>query len=264
MIGEEEWRLKKAGNLIKLLALTPGYRLHREQTLELLWPGLDSEPAANNLHQALHVARRTLEPAAPANTASHCLALGGALLDLCPEDEPLWVHVEAFESAAATARRSREPAAYRAALELYVGDLLPEDLYEEWTEEKREELKQLYLTLLLELAALHEEREEYKPAIEALGWVVSEEPANEEAHTGLMRLHALSGQHHEAILQYERFRRTLREELDEEPGEASRRLYDEIRAGYFSAALSPPPAGHPSEEPPGSSRHNLSASLGWG
>jgi DNA-binding SARP family transcriptional activator len=37
----------------------PWHRLRREQAMELLWPGLDPEAAANNLHYALHVARRS-------------------------------------------------------------------------------------------------------------------------------------------------------------------------------------------------------------
>jgi DNA-binding SARP family transcriptional activator len=84
--------------------------------MEQLWPGLDPEAAANNLHYALHVARRTLESAAPENTASRYLTFRGELLALCP-DGLLWVDVEAFERAAATAHRSREPAAYRAAVD---------------------------------------------------------------------------------------------------------------------------------------------------
>jgi two-component SAPR family response regulator len=65
-------------------------------------------------------------------------------------------------------RRSREPAAYRAAIELYTGELLPEDRYEEWTQERRAELRRTYLELLAELAGLHEERGEYEPAIGVL------------------------------------------------------------------------------------------------
>ncbi len=38
--------------------------------------------------------------------------------------------VGSFEKAAAKARRLRDPAAYRAAVDLYAGELLPEDRYE--------------------------------------------------------------------------------------------------------------------------------------
>ncbi len=258
-IGEKEWRLRKARSLLKLLALAPGHRLHREQVMEQLWPGSAPEAAANNLHYALHVARRTLEPAAPANTASRYLALRGDLLALCP-DGLLWVDVEAFEHAAATARRSGEPAAYRAALDLYVGDLLPEDIYEPWAEEKRGQLRWSYHSLLSELAGLHEEREEYGPAIEALRRAAAGEPTREKTHEGLMRLYALAGQQHEAILQYERLRKVLREQLDEEPGVEIRDLYEEIRAGRFPSSHSFS-AGRRSREPLYPSPNNLPAPL---
>ena len=106
-IGEDEWRLKKSGSLMKLLALAPAHRLHREQAMDLLWPELDSKAAANNLHHALHIARRTLQPSA--GSASGYLRLRGENLALSPE-EPLWVDVEAFEEAASTARHALEPA----------------------------------------------------------------------------------------------------------------------------------------------------------
>ncbi len=61
-IGRAEWRLKKAANLVKLVALAPGHRLHREQATSHLWPDLDPRAATNNLHHALYVARRALEP----------------------------------------------------------------------------------------------------------------------------------------------------------------------------------------------------------
>ena len=60
LVAEGTWRLRKARTLVKLLALAPGQRLHREQVIELLWPDRASAAAANNLHQGAHVARRQL------------------------------------------------------------------------------------------------------------------------------------------------------------------------------------------------------------
>lgn len=156
-IGEGAWRRRKAGSLVKLLALARGHRLHRERVLDLLWPDLDAKRAGNNLHRVLHFARRALEPAL-LGASAHLRLRDGWIL-LCP-DGSLRVDVEAFEDAAANAHRSREPAAYRAAIDLYSGDLLPESRYEAWTEERRRELRTTYLTLLVESASLHEERGE--------------------------------------------------------------------------------------------------------
>ena len=52
------WRLRKSKTLVKLLALAGGHRAHRDVIAGVLWPGLGPAAAANNLHQALHAARR--------------------------------------------------------------------------------------------------------------------------------------------------------------------------------------------------------------
>ena len=101
----------------------------------------------------------------------------------------LWVDVEVFEETALTSR-SRDPAAYRAAIDLYAGDLLPEDRYEEWTEGRRENLRQLYLALLIELAGLYEERDEYAEAIECCAMQRPGSPPSRRRTCSLMRLHA--------------------------------------------------------------------------
>ena len=233
-IEEDAWRLRKAAALVKLLALAPGHRLHREQLMDLLWPELGKKAASNNLRHTLHAARTTLDSTA----GSRYLASEDESLVLCPGGE-VWADVEAFEEAVAIARRSRDPAACRAALELYGGELLPEDRYEEWTEGRREELRQLYLALLVELAGLYEERHEHGLAIEALRKATAKESAFEDGHAGLMRLHALSGRPEQALAQYERLRDTLSRSLGTEPGATTRRLRDEIAAGRISST---PPA----------------------
>jgi DNA-binding SARP family transcriptional activator len=127
-VDESAWRLRKAASLVKVLALAPGHRLHRERVMDLLWPDLSPRAATNNLHHVLHHARRTLEPANAPGASRHLLLQEGQLA-LCP-DAPLWVDIEAFQKASTVARRAREPAAYRAAIDLYAGELLPEDRYE--------------------------------------------------------------------------------------------------------------------------------------
>jgi DNA-binding SARP family transcriptional activator len=77
------------------------------------------------------------------------------------------VDVEAFEEAATTARHARASAAYRAAIDLYSGELLPQDRYEAWAEERRAQLRGLYLSLLLEMAGFYEERKEFGEAATA-------------------------------------------------------------------------------------------------
>ncbi len=62
-IEGSQWCLKKGASLVKLLALAPGHRLHRERVMDLLWPNLEPRAASNDLRYALHYVRRILEAA---------------------------------------------------------------------------------------------------------------------------------------------------------------------------------------------------------
>ena len=64
------------------------------------------------------------------------------------------VDVDQLQRAAERARRERTPAAYRAALSLYGGELLPENRYDDWAAQRREELAELAVELTAELAEL--------------------------------------------------------------------------------------------------------------
>jgi predicted ATPase/DNA-binding SARP family transcriptional activator len=251
-IPEDQWRLRKAASVVKLLAMSRDHILHREQIMDLLWPDLGARAEANNLHQALHIARRTLEPKV---TTYRYLPRRGERLTLSQED-PAWVDADAFERAAKEARGSRRPTAYMEALDLYSGDLLPHDRYEEWTQRRREELRRTYLDLLFERAKVLEERDAFDEPVASLQEILSREPAHEEAHVKLMRVYARAGQRYSALRQYEHLRKTLRLELGTEPHAASRYVYEEILDGN-ALASAPTSPGRPSEM----SKHNLPGSL---
>src|SRR6266404_4193360 len=61
-VQESHWPRKQAKLLLKLLALDPKHQLHRQQLIDAIWPDLDVESGAANLHKMIHMARRALEP----------------------------------------------------------------------------------------------------------------------------------------------------------------------------------------------------------
>jgi predicted ATPase len=140
-VPEKAWRLKKARELVKLLALAPHHRLHREQVMDILWREREPAAAANNLHQAVHVARRALD--------ADAIEVREEVLFLTAD-----VDVDRLDLAAADARRTGTAAAYRTALAIYGGDLLPENRYDDWAADRRDQLAALVAELAKELAAL--------------------------------------------------------------------------------------------------------------
>ena len=227
------WRRNRAADLVKLLALEPSHRLHREQVIEALWPELDPEAAYNNLRFTLHAARKRLEEAgADRETVlareGESLVLGAA--------ETVDVDVDAFEREAAAAWKSDDPSHTSAALARYPGGLLPDDPYKEWTESRRATLRAGYLALLRRLAELHLKRGEGAAAVAALERLVSAEPSDETAHVRLMRVLARLGQRQLALARYDRLVADLARELGAAPEPATTRLRDDIQAGRY-----PPP-----------------------
>jgi DNA-binding SARP family transcriptional activator/tetratricopeptide (TPR) repeat protein len=206
----EHWR-RSAAALVKLLALAPRHVLHREQVMDALWPGLEVDQAAPRLHKAAHYARRTLgDPRG--------LVLGSEGVSLFP-DASVDVDVERFQVCAQRALAIAEgtgeaPAQAAAALELWTGDLLPEDPYEPWLEGPREHLNQLRVDLLRrarrweELAAL--------------------DPGDEEASVECARELADAGDRRSALRQLERLERALRRELGMTPSNAVAALRTEL------------------------------------
>ncbi|MFQ5741942.1 MAG: BTAD domain-containing putative transcriptional regulator, partial [Acidobacteriota bacterium] len=143
----------------------------------------------------------------------------------------LLVDVNSFEELAAEALNTVKPERFQVALRFYSGDLLAEDLYEDWVWNKREQLRILHQGLLSKLAQLYQEKGLNSAAIEVLNALLSSEPANEDAHRRLMLVYAESGHRQQALRQYLLCREAVRRELDAEPEEATRSLHDRIVAG---------------------------------
>ena len=220
VVPDRAWRLRKAKALVKILALAPDRRVHRERLAEVLWPDRDADAAANNLNQALFAARRALDAAGADGAAVVALIDGAVVLDAR-------VDVDAFEAGAARARADRDPAAYELALGLYGGALLPEDRYEPWADARRAALADLHTGLCLELAELHGDE---PAAVVALQRALVADPLAEPAHRALMRLYARTGRRQQALAQYQLLRQGLNAELAAEPDPATRALYQQLLA----------------------------------
>jgi predicted ATPase/DNA-binding SARP family transcriptional activator len=227
-IPKENWHSKKVRNLIKLLALAPGHHLHRDQVLETLWPDAGMTAAVNLFYQALHAARKILGPTPAA--AHRYLSYHKEILSLCPDD-PLWIDVEAFEEQVSIAHQSKSLSDHLRARDLYQGELLPEDRYETWTLTIRRTVNEQYINLLLEIARMYEEQQDYVRAVELLKDIIELDPVCEQAYARLMFLYVRLNHREQALQSYQQLVENLRSELDVAPGQHIVRLYQDIATG---------------------------------
>ncbi len=232
-VEARRWSRRSATLLVKLLALQPHHQLHREQVMELLWPELDGHSATNNLHKSIHATRRALEPTLKSGAQSSFIITRAQQI-LLRAPEQLLIDVDQFEQQAKEALNCSTTEGCQKALQLYEGDLLIEDLYEDWAAARREQLRALQQDLLVRLAQLFEAGGDYQQSIERLKELLACDSANEAAHRQLMRLYAQLGSRHQALQQYQQCLEAVRRDLDSEPEPATIKLYEQIIAGRIT------------------------------
>ena len=209
-VAEAGWKRRHAAAVVKVLALAPGRRLHREQVIDLVWPGDTIAEAVPKLHKAAHFARRAIG-------VPDSVVLRGDQVVLYPGGS-LTVDAVQFEDLARRALGAGDAVAAREVLALYGGELLPADRYEEWAETRREQVSQSYLDLL---------------RLDGRWEAVAElDPGDERAHLALMRRHAANGDRHAALRQFDRLDRALRQELGLAPGPEASALRDRLLAAH--------------------------------
>ena len=207
-VAEAGWKRRRAAAVVKVLALAPGRRLHREQVIDLVWPGDTIAAAVPKLHKAAHFARRAIG-------VPDSVVLRGDQVVLCPGGN-VTVDAVRFGELARQALVTGDAALAREALALYGGELLPADRYEEWAETRREQLSQSHLDLL---------------RLDGQWEAVAElDPGDERAHLALMRRHAANGDRYAALRQFDRLDRALRQELGLAPGPEASALRDRLLA----------------------------------
>lgn len=192
-----------------------GRAVSRSRLAGTLWPDYDEARARRALTDALYRARRIIgEESEWLKAGDDSIALEEAHLD-----------VDEFRARAASAAIDDR----RAAVALYTGDLL-EDLDADWTLGPRAQLRDLYLSLLERLCQSLTDSGDLPEALTvAHRWALAD-PLNDGACRSAMRLYARLGRHAAALQQYDRFARTLDDELKIEPLAETRALADSIRS----------------------------------
>ncbi|WP_328580545.1 ATP-binding protein [Streptomyces sp. NBC_00370] len=219
----ERWPRPGARALVKLLAVVPGHRLHREQAMDICWPDADVHAAAGSLRVALHAARRALEPELAPRAHSSYLVSDGAFVRLDPTT--VWIDADDAETSARSALVHGGVDELTSALGLFSGELLPEDRYASWADGRRGQIGLLREQLLLRIAGEYLERGAAPEAAAAAEQVLAASPAEELAHRVLIEAWLRQGLRRRAVRQYHVCREVLEAELGVRPGPETELLH---------------------------------------
>lgn len=232
--GETSGRLptRKTALLLALVALSAPARLRREQLCAAFWPDREEAQARNSLRQGLAVIRNALS--APRDDG---LRLESDVETVRLRGAPASVDVWQFEAL----QQPADAAGLARAAMLFRGDLLAGMAFAEPLDQlflpHRQRFRQKALLLAERLSQLDtaEAQEAGQGLAERLLML---DPAAEEAHRALIRLHLRHGRATAARRQLELCREALRRELDAAPEPQTEAL---LASAAAAAPLPTPP-----------------------
>jgi two-component SAPR family response regulator len=230
----EHWGSIKAKSLLQYLMTKPRKPIAKEKLMEALWPDCDPKVSSNNLKAAMHGLRQTFNNLLKKEQSFPYIIFNQGSYQINPKIL-LWLDVEQFELHWETGRRMQSAGKQDEAMrelklaeELYKGDYLADEPYEEWTLLRREELHDIYLNILSKLADNYLQNADYENCIAYCFKILDKDNCREDAYQRVMHCYSRLGLRNRALQWYEICRKTIEAELDTEPDQATKSLYRQL------------------------------------
>jgi DNA-binding SARP family transcriptional activator len=228
-IPKQAWKTQRAENLFKFLVANKSY-YPKEEIIGQLWPDSDYKSGEANLRMTLSYVRKAIGVHGPVRES---VIMERGKVYLSPKIE-VFTDYELFEMKAQKALRHIEnnsPNAVPAleqAVQLYRGDFLMEDIYDDWTNKIRTHLHALYLQLLLNLAHVYYNKNNLSSALQACREYLACEPVDEHVNRLTMRILWQTRKKRKAVSLYHELETTLASEYDTVPESETIDLYKKI------------------------------------
>lgn len=235
VIPDRAWRKRKARTLFAMLVTRQGLDVSREQLFEQLWPDMEPERARNNFYVVWNSLKAALTPELPRGAACPYVESVGGLCRISRDH----VHsdLDDFDEALAVAKDARETDdtqralwAYRKVADLYQGELLSGDLYDEWFAPVRDRCRQQFGDAMLAAAKILFSQGEIEQAAWFLRRGIAQDSLREDLYQELLRCQIASGQRSAAVETYMSCLENMVEQLGLDPSLETRKLYDKVLA----------------------------------
>ena len=240
-VADRDWCKRKARLLFAMLVARAGTDVPRGEIIEYLWPEMDEERALNNFYVVWSAMKRALAPNSvremPCPFVEHvhgvCRIVPGRVVTDLDEFE---AHLHAARKARGDGDAEAELAAIRAAEQVYRGDVLPGDIYDDWFAPVRSRCRHEFEDAMLRAAKILEERGAPHEGLSMLRRPMTHDVLREDFYQAALRLQIAAGQRSAAIETYMSCRGRLVEDLGIDPSRETTALYEQV-LGMEDAAV---------------------------
>src|SRR5215210_583151 len=226
-------RNSKALTILKYLLANHTRPFSQDHLMGWLWPESNLKKARWSLNSAIHGLRKLLSGCS-SSVSTNYVFLEDGYYRLSPGVR-VTTDVDDFDRHHERGRRlekdrrMREAAVeYEKAIELYRGDYLIEDLYEDWTMVERERLANAYMDMLERLAVYYKDTEQLRESIRICYRILEEDGGHENAHLLLTETYALLRSYGRALQQFRLFKGMLKSTYGTDPSVETERRFERV------------------------------------
>ncbi len=232
-VPAKAWRKRKARLLFAMLAVRRGGDVPTDQILDYLWPEFPEDKALNNMYVVWSAMKHALSPGLDRGEPCPYVERVGTVCHLVRAN--VTTDLDAFEERLTEGKKADHAgdavaaiAAYRDVMDLYRGELLPGDAYDDWFRSARDRCKHEYSDAALRLSTLLEARGDVAEALQVLRQALVHDPWREDLYQSVLRHQIAEGQRSAAIETYLSCRSRLTEDLGIDPSAETNKLYQHV------------------------------------
>jgi LuxR family transcriptional regulator, maltose regulon positive regulatory protein len=223
----------KALTILKYLLANRSRPVSQDHLMGWLWPESNLKKARWSLNSAIHALRKLLSRS-PHSVAVNYVLLEEGYYSLSPEIG-VSTDVEEFDARyergrllERTGEAAQATSEYEKAIELYRGDYLVEDLYEDWTMVERERLANAYVDMLDRLAAHYLQNGQFRESVRCCYLALEKDRCHEASYRLLIRCYSQMGRLSSAVRQYRMCEHILEQEYGTSPSTETKSLLEGI------------------------------------
>lgn len=226
-IPENEWKTKKIAGVLKFLLVHRGRPVSKDRLMEVFWPGVEKKLASMSLRAAQYELKKVSRKYGLAeegnslllNEKRDSLAVRTGKMLVVDVDLFLAHFTDLEKFSPGESGREQKKDILERMIALYQGDLLEEEIYEDWTFAEREELRSVYFVTVMELADIYIMDGDMNKAEKLLLKTLTMDQYNEEACLRLLKLYIAANQRGRAVRHYAGFAKRFEKELGVKPDE---------------------------------------------
>src|SRR5215213_4175902 len=239
----------KVRTILKYLLANRFHPVSQDCLMGWLWPESNLKRARWSLNSAIHTLRNLISECPSSAPLNHVLLEDGyyrlrSEVRVITDVDEFEAHYEEGRRLEKEGRAGEATAEYEKAIELYRGDYLVEDLYEDWTMVERERLSNAYIDMLGRLAVHYYETEHYQESLRACYRILEKDRCHEDSYRMLMRCYTRLSLWERALRQYRLCERILKQKYGTAPTSETQAIYASLLSKHAKHPLScRPPIG---------------------